>query len=172
MINNKKFNPEMENALAKMQESPEFIDKFMYDESESNNKTLMPKQKSSRKCSIARVRNHNFAHRQWRKFISFHPGIDTVRLSGLDCYNAIFCGGPYDNINIYNHMFLSKRGDIRILRGKIQVLRKDKGFITGPSSLIKDIKKHTNRCVRHMPVNEDNCNKWNYYRKQHLESFD
>ena len=166
-------DPVMEEAVVKMMDDPDLIEKIMSDEVlDDEGKSRASGQRPVFRRQVARVRNRAFRHGQWKKFLSASPSLDPKDIEGLDCYNAVFAGGPYRNINLSNHLFISRRGDIRVLRGKTQLLGHGAGFVTGPSSFIREMRKNTNRYVRHMPVSEDNCNSWNYYRKLHSEEFD
>lgn len=189
MIKNNNVNPEFEKALIGMTENPDFIDKFEEDSfliSEELSEQDRKHDRVKKSRPVSWIRNHDFNHRQWKRFLSHSPG-ESIECRGRHYYNnGIFiCLSYYDednntfhnfhkcyNLNLYNHLFISKRGDIRKLRGKIQIWKGCMAYVTGSSSEMKAIRTYTIRKVRNMPIDENNCNRWNYYRKQHIIDFD
>ena len=177
---------EIDESLDKMLDDPEYWAKIEEDEKEGT--ILRNKSKTSKrgKRPVARVRNHQFTHKQWRRFLSYYPPLDVNKVYRLDGHIAIYIGAShYDeetdsyyywhmnySLNFYNHLFISPRGDLRVLRGKIEVFRHDSVFATGRPSLIKSMRRRTNRFIRHMPLSENDSNSWNYYRKRFIEDLD
>ena len=187
MTKNNYFNKEIEEALATMSKDPVYIEKYDMDEYElsvDSNSLSSNRKKPERR--VAWIRNHNYKHRQWRRFLSLSPGISISERGRHYNISGIFiCLSYYDEddkrfyehtkyyaINLFNHLFISKRGDLRVHRGKIQIWRHNMAYVTGGPSWVKEIRHNTNRRIRNMPVNENNCNHWNYYRKQNIVRFD
>ena len=163
----------MEQALLEMESHPEYLSKFLGNDDSPMEMSPIPVKKGKfRPCAWTRKRLHK--KREWRKFLNINPG--KTNNEYLPGHNMIYVfGGESDwktryALNPYNHRYLSKKGDVRVLRGKIQL---DVGVIvTGSPCTVKEIRRMTNRYVRHLPVSDDNCCRYTYYKRRYKDRYD
>ena len=121
-----------------------------------------------RDCSWIRNRKHK--KKLISRFLSLNPTMDYTHFYGCRPEEGwYFCTdskGEYD-INPFSHVYLSQRGDIRVLHGTI--LSFDKAFFLSSRKEIKTRARATNRKIRHAKINEDMSLQYSFYKKQALK---
>ena len=101
MNKNKIINPEIEKALLDMTKNPDFIEKIEEDDYVlSAGKTDLRtyhNDKTKKERPVAWIRNHNFTHRQWKRFLSHSPGENIEKRGRHYHISGIFiCLSYYD----------------------------------------------------------------------------
>ena len=152
--------------LDNLDNDPLYLEKMMMDDEMVCDDE--PKIVCSRTRECARNRNRKHKKKLIRRFLSRKPTMDLTKLYGCRAdsgwYVAMDINDDYD-INPITHVYLSRRGDVRVLHGAIPMHRK-RVFQLSTRKEIKDIAKTTNRKIRHAKINEDTPLQYSFYKKQ------
>ncbi|WP_034451164.1 hypothetical protein [Butyrivibrio sp. AE2032] len=126
-----------------------------------------PKRVCNQNRESARNRNRKHKKKLIRRFLSQKPTMDLTELYGCrpesGWYVALDIHDDY-SINPITHVYLSQRGDVRVLHGAIP-MHCNRVFQLSSRKEIKALAKVTNRKIRHTKINEDTPLQYSYYKK-------
>lgn len=151
---------------------PEYLEKIELDEEEVKHMTS-PGKRVPKRRDCAWVRKRRYKKKMVRRFLSINPGLDYSALRGDSCSSAIYINyfyceaGEYSDPNVtysfnpYTHVFLSRRGDLRVYHGAVNSVRRS--YTLMPKDQLAA--RLTNRRLRHHPIDEDAANRYSYCKK-------
>ncbi len=120
------YSMEMELALKEMDAHPEFSKKNAIDmEEKTNDRDYVIQQNSTRPTGWQRKREYK--KKLIRRFLSLNPALDITAMSGThEGRGAYYCyfEEPFDprtlyNLNLYEKLYLSPAGDVRVCKRRI-----------------------------------------------------
>ena len=170
------YNKEMELALLEMASHPEFIDKKLFDELDANELVDSIHQNSHRRLN-GWYRKRMYRKKLVRRFLSCNPDLVISDIPGTRMRNAVvicdFKDEPFNprhdyRINLYEKLYISPAGDIRLCKKRL-VHHGSYNLFGIFSNDIPDAKKYTNRRIRSKAIRmEDSIpSSPAYYKKQY-----
>lgn len=174
------FDEEMELALLEMKMNPAFQEKMM-DDIADNEYGSLPSH-TGHQCAHQRPtgwwRKRLYRKKLLRRFLNLNPALKPSEMCGTHPHRAVyFCSfvdepyyNPrhYYNINLFEKLYLSTSGDIRVCKKRIVHHGGHSCFLIGTND-VPDAKKFTNRRIRSKVIREDDYVPSGpaLYKKQH-----
>lgn len=153
-------------SLDNLDNNPLYLEKIMMDDEEGFSDE--PKRVFSPNRESARNRTRKHKKNLMRRFLSQKPTMDLTKVFGCrpesGWYIAMDIHDDY-SINPITHVYLSPRGDVRVLHGAIP-MHCNRVFQLSSRKEIKALAKVTNRKIRHAKINEDTPLQYSFYKKQ------
>lgn len=158
-----------------IENNPLFIEKACFDSDfkvcEDAHRSVCRKKKVR---DNGRVMKSRYKKKLRRRFLSMDPSLDYSKLEGTNCHPGVDASiwvwkdsetmdSMIYNLNPYSKTFMSKRGDIRVYRGKIEALH---GNHYNMNCKYRCVKKLKNSRIRHMKVDEDGGLSYAYAKKE------
>lgn len=164
---------ELPEAFGGMENNPEYLIKISIDREDDEKivKKYIPK-RAAKRTTNSWIEKRNHKKHMVRLFLTVNSAMDYSRICGTGCGTGIhICtpgiidGESFDPktsyaFNLYSHIFLSPRGDLRKYHGDIFPIRSS--YALGNKD--KDIPKLTNRRIRYSD-NTDSTVRYSYYKK-------
>lgn len=175
------YNEEMEMALLDMASHTEFIGKNLNDEKDVNEPVSTVHQNSHRRLS-GWYRKRMYRKKLIRRFLSCNPALNIAETPGTRARNAVvlcdFRDEPFNprhdySINLYEKLYISLAGDIRVCKKRIVHHGDCRLFGIFPSE-IPDAKHYTNRRIRSKTTKMDDSipSSPAYYKKKYSRLID
>lgn len=173
------FDEEMELALLEMNMNPAFLEKMMDDHADDaySSSTSHASHQHTHQRSTGWWRKRLYRKKLLRRFLRLNPALKPSEMCGTHPHRAVYICSFKDaqynprhiyNINLYEKLYISPSGDIRLCKKRIVHHGGYDCYLIGVND-VPDAKNFTNRRIRSKMIREDDYASRSHalYKKQY-----